>query len=98
MESTEWDSYGVGNYEKCADCMVHSGFEASAVDDAMRSPWKLVKLALSGVRTKGPMAADIALGRQRPAEYVFSRHVEEKLAAIKESEAEARSKHTLAAQ
>jgi hopanoid biosynthesis associated radical SAM protein HpnH len=98
MESTEWDRYGVGNYEKCADCMVHSGFEASAVVDAMHSPWKLVKLALSGVRTQGPMAADIPLGQQRPAEYVFSRHVEEKLAAIKKSEAEARSKRTLAAQ
>ena len=31
MEDTNWDNYGVGNYEKCADCMVHSGFEASAV-------------------------------------------------------------------
>ena len=28
MDDTEWDKYGVGNYEKCADCMVHSGFEA----------------------------------------------------------------------
>src|SRR5262249_28989115 len=25
METTDWDSYGVGNYEKCANCMVHSG-------------------------------------------------------------------------
>ncbi len=31
MEETDWDAYGVGNYEKCADCMVHSGFEATAV-------------------------------------------------------------------
>ncbi|MGE5536656.1 MAG: adenosyl-hopene transferase HpnH, partial [Acidobacteriota bacterium] len=29
MEGTDWDSYGVGNYEKCAQCMVHSGFEAT---------------------------------------------------------------------
>ena len=33
MEETDWDAYGVGNYEKCADCMVHSGFEATAVAD-----------------------------------------------------------------
>jgi hypothetical protein len=33
METTDWDSYGVGNYEKCADCMVHCGYEASAVED-----------------------------------------------------------------
>src|SRR6185437_939829 len=31
MEDTNWDTYGVGNYEKCAQCMVHSGFEATAV-------------------------------------------------------------------
>jgi hopanoid biosynthesis associated radical SAM protein HpnH len=82
METTDWDRYGVGNYEKCADCMVHSGFEATAVADAIRSPWKLVKLSLTGVRTEGPMAPDIPLSRQRPAEYVFSRHVAEKLQAL----------------
>ncbi len=25
MDDTEWDDYGVGNYEKCANCMVHCG-------------------------------------------------------------------------
>src|SRR5581483_5479472 len=40
MDSTDWDSYGVGNYEKCANCMVHSGFEASAVLDTARHPLK----------------------------------------------------------
>jgi len=82
MQTTDWDRYGVGNYEKCADCMVHSGFEATAVTDAIRNPWKLVKLALRGVRTEGPMAPDIPLGAQRPAQYVFARHVEEKLQAL----------------
>ena len=38
MDDTDWDNYGTGNYEKCADCMVHSGFEATAVTDAMRKP------------------------------------------------------------
>jgi hypothetical protein len=62
--------------------MVHSGFEATAVAEAISSPWKLVKLSLTGVRTEGPMAPDIPLARQRPAEYVFSRHVAEKLQAL----------------
>ncbi len=35
MEETNWDRYGTGNYEKCADCMVHSGFEATAVTEAV---------------------------------------------------------------
>ena len=31
LEETDWESYGTGNYEKCADCMVHCGYEATAV-------------------------------------------------------------------
>jgi hopanoid biosynthesis associated radical SAM protein HpnH len=97
METTDWERYGVGNYEKCADCMVHSGFEATAVTDALRSPWKLLKLSLFGIKTDGPMAPEIALNKQRPAEFVFSRHVEQRLAAIEMDEVEARSKRKSAA-
>ena len=79
MEETDWDAYGTGNYEKCADCMVHCGYEATAVTDAVRKPWKALGVALRGVRTEGPMAPEIALDNQRPAEYVFSRNVAEKL-------------------
>ena len=35
MEETDWDAYGTGNYEKCADCMVHGGFEATAVRETV---------------------------------------------------------------
>ena len=87
MEGTDWDRYGTGNYEKCADCMVHSGFEATAVVDAVKRPWKMAALALKGIDTDGPIAPEIPLDRQRPAEYVFSRHVAEKLAAIEKAEA-----------
>ncbi len=101
MEDTNWDSYGTGNYEKCADCMVHSGFEATAVEDAFRRPWKAAKVALGGIRTDGPMAPEIALDKQRPAEFVFSRNVQMKLSEIQAqtkvetaSKAEARTKQT----
>jgi hopanoid biosynthesis associated radical SAM protein HpnH len=90
MEETDWDSYGTGNYEKCADCMVHSGFEATAVSDILRHPLKAMAVSRKGVRTTGPMAPDIALDKQRPAEYVFARHVEHKLAEIKEEKAAAK--------
>jgi hopanoid biosynthesis associated radical SAM protein HpnH len=83
MEETDWDAYGTGNYEKCADCMVHSGYEATAVMDTMTRPMKAFKVSLTGVRTKGAMAPDIPLDNQRPAQYVYSRHVEIKLAEIK---------------
>jgi hopanoid biosynthesis associated radical SAM protein HpnH len=82
MESTDWDSYGTGNYEKCADCMVHSGYEATAVMDSVKNPVKIAAAALRGPRTDGPMAPEIRLDKQRPAEYQFSRHVQEKMAEL----------------
>ena len=84
MEGTDWDAYGTGNYEKCADCMVHSGYEATAVMDTVRHPLKAAAVALRGVRTKGEMAPEIPLDRQRPAEYVLSGHVAEAMARLGE--------------
>ncbi len=83
METTEWDKYGTGNYEKCADCMVHSGYEASAVAETVRKPWKAAAQVMRGIRTTGPMAPEISLANQRPAEFVFSRHVEQALKRIR---------------
>jgi hopanoid biosynthesis associated radical SAM protein HpnH len=80
MDGTDWDAYGTGNYEKCADCMVHSGYEATAVADTIRHPLKALSVVRRGVKTEGEMAPEIPLDRQRPAEYVFSRHVEQALA------------------
>jgi hopanoid biosynthesis associated radical SAM protein HpnH len=83
METTEWDSYGVGKYEKCADCMVHCGFEGTATTDAVKNPLKMFMVSLRGVKTDGPMAPDISLANQRKADYVFSDHVERKLTEIR---------------
>jgi hopanoid biosynthesis associated radical SAM protein HpnH len=88
MEETDWDSYGVGNYEKCANCMVHSGFEASAVVDSVKHPLKALSVALRGIKTEGPMAPEIPLDKQRPAEFVFSTHVEKRLADIRSGKAD----------
>src|SRR5271166_3619846 len=83
METTDWDKYGTGNYEKCADCMVHSGYEATAVVDAVSHPLKVMKVALRGPRVAGPMAPEISLDRQRPAEFVFRRQVDHAMARLK---------------
>jgi len=83
IEGTDWDKYGVGKYEKCQDCMVHCGFEGTTVIDSIKHPHKLIPLAVRGVKTSGPMAPDIDTSQQRPAEFVFSRHVEQKLAEIR---------------
>ena len=82
METTEWDRYGTGNYEKCADCMVHSGYEATAVTETIRRPWRALAQVVRGIRTEGAMAPEIPLDGQRPAEFVFSRHVEHAMTRI----------------
>jgi hopanoid biosynthesis associated radical SAM protein HpnH len=90
MDETDWDAYGVGNYEKCRDCMVHSGFEASAVSDIMKRPLTAARVTLFGVRTSGPMAEDISLANERPAKFVFSSHVEKMLTEIRAKNPKAR--------
>jgi len=95
MEETDWDAFGTGNYEKCADCMVHSGYEATAVQDAVRHPLRAFAVGLRGVRTEGAMAPEIPLTRQRPAQYVFSRHVEQKLTEIRVREAPSKAPTTV---
>jgi hopanoid biosynthesis associated radical SAM protein HpnH len=84
MEKTDWDSYGTGRYEKCANCMAHCGYEPTAAHAATSNPLAAMVTALRGVRTKGPMAPEIPLAAQRPAQYVFSRHVEKMLAEIQQ--------------
>jgi hopanoid biosynthesis associated radical SAM protein HpnH len=86
METTEWESYGTGRYEKCANCMAHCGYEPTAADAAFANPFKMVSLAMFGIRTSGPMAKEILLDKQRPAAYVHSLHVERELANLKKSE------------
>lgn len=76
METTQWDQYGVGKYEKCANCMVHCGFEPTSVVDTVNRPLKALKVFLKGVDTEGPMAPEIPLDKQRPAEYVFEKQVQ----------------------
>jgi hypothetical protein len=82
METTDWDSYGTGRYEKCANCMAHCGYEPTAADRAVRHPLKALKIALFGVRTSGPMAPEISLANQRPAKYNFSQQVEKTLTQL----------------
>jgi len=71
MAKTNWDNYGTGKYEKCANCMVHCGYEPTAVTDVVSHPIKALSVFFKGVETEKPMALDIPLENQRPAEYVF---------------------------
>ncbi len=77
MEETDWGKYGTGNYAKCANCMAHCGYEATAVTDLFNNPLKGLKVALRGVRTEGPMAPEILLDRARPAVYNYEEKVKQ---------------------
>lgn len=82
LETTEWDKYGTGRYEKCANCMAHCGYEPTAADDAISHPWKFLTLALKGIRTEGPMAKEIPLDDARPAIDVHEKLVAEQMQKI----------------
>ncbi|HEX7230755.1 MAG TPA: adenosyl-hopene transferase HpnH [Candidatus Binatia bacterium] len=58
MEETMWNNYGIGNNPKCANCMAHCGYEATAVEDAINHPLKALRVALRGPKTEGGFAPD----------------------------------------
>ena len=59
MEETDWDRYGTGRNSKCANCMAHCGYEATAVNDAISHPLKGLRVFLRGPRVEGPFAPDV---------------------------------------
>ena len=69
--------------------MAHCGYEPTAANAALVNPLKAMWVALRGVRTTGPMAPEIDLSKQRPAQYVFSSEVQKRLSDIRKEEAEA---------
>ncbi len=95
MGETRWDDYGTGRYEKCANCMVHCGYEPTAVADVTTHPLKALRVFLKGIDTEKPMVADIPLDNQRPAEFVFEglvKTLSQKKAEEDSLEAERRAK------
>ena len=82
METTEWDQYGTGNYEKCGDCMAHCGYEPTAADDAIGNPLKMLRVPRFNLKTEGPMAPEIDLEKARAAVDVHEELVEEELNKI----------------
>jgi hopanoid biosynthesis associated radical SAM protein HpnH len=48
METTDWERYGTGRDPRCADCMMHCGYEPTAVVDTVAHPLKAFKVFLRG--------------------------------------------------
>ena len=61
MEETEWANYGTGKNPKCDNCMVHCGFEATAVNDTVNHPFKALSVFLKGPKTDGEMAPELPI-------------------------------------
>jgi len=61
MENTPWEKYGRGRDPRCEDCMVHVGYEPSAVLGANRTlgdSWKLLTWQLTGRTPGAPRKAE----------------------------------------
>src|ERR1700744_2586497 len=87
METTDWDAYGTGKYEKCANCMAHCGYEPTAANAMTNHPIQAAMIGLFGVKTDGPMAPEIDMSQQRPAQYIFDGQVQQRLSEIRANEA-----------
>ncbi len=90
METTEWEQYGTGKYEKCANCMAHCGYEPTAAMDAVKNPMKMFKLPnMFKIKTEGPMAPEIDLSNARPAVDMHEKLVDDEMTKIKREKEEA---------
>jgi hopanoid biosynthesis associated radical SAM protein HpnH len=61
VEETDWNSYGRRRHPKCAHCMMHSGFEPTAVIDTLAHPLKALHVYLRGPCTDGPVSAELPI-------------------------------------
>jgi hypothetical protein len=67
--------------------MAHCGYEPTAATAAISHPLKAMWVSLRGIRTTGPMAPEIDMTKQRPAQYIFSAEVQKRLSDIRRDEA-----------
>ena len=57
LDDEVWDRYGVGKDPRCANCMMHCGFESATIFTAVQSPKDWGTLLKSGAITKGGITA-----------------------------------------
>ncbi len=60
LDDTPWEKYGTVNNPKCANCMAHCGYEATAVEDTLAHPLKALWVAVRGPKTTGDMVPEKA--------------------------------------
>jgi hopanoid biosynthesis associated radical SAM protein HpnH len=68
IDNVPWDKYGRGRDPRCEDCMVHAGYEASAVlggNKKLGDTWKMLHWTFSG-KMGGILKGKPANGNGRP--------------------------------
>ena len=57
MKKEVWDKYGVGKDPRCANCMMHCGFESATIFGAITNPGDWLTLIKSGAISKSGITA-----------------------------------------
>ncbi len=52
-----WDRYGVGNDPRCANCLMHCGFESASIFEALTSPRDVYRMIKGGALSKSGVGA-----------------------------------------
>ncbi len=58
LDDTPWEKYGTSRNPKCANCMAHCGYEATAVEDTLAHPLKALWATIRGPKTTGEMVPE----------------------------------------
>jgi hopanoid biosynthesis associated radical SAM protein HpnH len=58
LDTTPWDKYGSVKNPKCAGCMAHCGYEATAVEDVFKNPIKAMLTSIRGPKIEGVMVPE----------------------------------------
>ena len=53
MEDPVWEKYGPGKDPRCDSCMMHSGFEAGSIIQAIKNPRDLIDLVSGLIKSGG---------------------------------------------
>lgn len=69
MDTTDWHAYGRGRDPRCADCMVHCGYEPSAVIDSVstvKNMWRSFRDSLPSVAARKRASPEPAVTEAKP--------------------------------
>lgn len=57
MSDDMWERYGVGKDPRCANCLMHCGFESASIYDAFTNPAAAAKMVVGGAVNKSGIGA-----------------------------------------